>query len=366
MKIDMKYTALFSILLVVIACKKEDPEPEPRLEATYYPQNWTGGWEEVDPQELGWNTGAISDLYDFLDGSNTRGFVVLHNGKIALEHYNGNQLNGQPFERGSNWYWASAGKSLAGFAAAVAEEHGLLDYEQPVSNYLGGGWTSATTQQEDNILVRHLLTMTSGLDEGVANSDCTDPGCLEYLADPDTRWAYHNAPYTLSHDVISNAIGASFEGLVQDSIMGKIGVAGTWFWLGDNHVYFSSARSMARFGLLNLSEGTWNGEEILSAANHTTLVTSSQALNESYGYLYWLNGKSSFRLPGSQLQFNGSLTPSAPADMYAAIGLNSQLMMVVPSLKLVVVRLGEDPSGSEVPVDYPEALWVELNAVLNR
>lgn len=362
----MKYASILAGVLLFIACKKEEPTPEPQPEEIYFPANWTGTWEEVNPVDLEWNTAAISSLYDYLDSTNTRGFVVLHNGRVALEHYHGNQLNGQPFVRGSNWYWASAGKSLAGFAAALAMESGHLDFEEPVTTYLGTGWTSATAQEESNILVRHLLTMTSGLDDGVSNPDCTDPNCLEYLAEPDTRWAYHNAPYTLTHGVISNAAGTSFEAFVQDSIMGKIGVAGTWFYLGDNHVYFSSARSMARFGLLNLAQGTWKDDEILTSASHSTLTSTSQALNDSYGYLYWLNGKPSFRLPGSQLQFNGSLIPSAPADMYAAIGLNSQLLMVVPSLDLVVVRMGEDPSGSLVPVEYPRELWDRLNQVLNR
>lgn len=360
---------LFFILpfVWILSCRQEpEPQPDPIPDALYFPENWTGTWEEVTPEELGWNTGALSGLIHFLDSTATRGFIVLHKGKIAIEHYHGTQLNGQPFSRGSNWYWASAGKSLAGFGAAVAIQEGYLDEEQPVSTYLGPGWTSASSEQEDAITVRDILTMSSGLNDGVANPDCTDPSCLEYLTTPGTRWAYHNAPYTLSHDIIANATGQTFEEFIQDSIMNKIGAFGTWFWLGDNHVYFSNTRSMARFGLLNLNEGIWNGNEILSPNGHTTLVSTSQTMNESYGYLYWLNGKTSFRLPGSQVQFPGSLLPSAPDDLYAGIGSGSQLVMIVPSLDLVIVRMGEEPNSFAVPVQYPDELWKRLNSVLNR
>ncbi len=362
-----QYFLFVIALLLVVSCRNEpDPPPEPSVPSLYFPQNWTGNWETISTDVLDWNQAAIGDLYSFLDSTDTRGFIVLVNGRIALEHYNGNQLNGQPFDRNSNWYWASAGKTLAAFGAAIAMDEGMLDFEAPVSQYLGTGWSSLTAQQESNIVVRHILTMSSGLDDGVSNPNCTDPSCFEYLTDPETRWAYHNGAYTLSHDIIGSATSRTFDAFIIDSLTSKIGVAGNWFWLGGNHVYFSNTRSMARFGLLNLAEGVWNGEPLISKSTHQLLTTTSQTENLSYGYLYWLNGQTSYMLPGSQLSFNGNLIPSAPADMYAGIGKNGQLMMISPSLNMVVVRMGEDPSGYLVPVAYPEELWQKLNDVINR
>lgn len=363
----MKYWSILAVILFV-SCEKEPPPspPEPSEPSMYFPANWSGDWETIDPEALGWNTGAIQPMLDFLDSTNTRAFLVLVNGRMVIEHYNGQGLNGQPFERSSNWYWASAGKTLTAYVCGIAMQDGSLDLDASTSDYIGTGWTNASSTQEVNITVRNQLTMTSGLNDGVADPDCTDPPCLEYLADAGTRWAYHNAPYTLLQDVIGGATGETFTSYFRDSLSLKIGMSGTWYWLGSNHVYFSNARSMARFGILNLNRGNWNGTQILSKANHDLFTTTSQVLNPSYGYLYWLNGQGTYMLPGSQLTFSGNLVPSAPSDMYAAMGKNSQLLMVVPSMNMVVVRMGEDPDVSLVPTKFPEELWQRLNQVITE
>jgi CubicO group peptidase (beta-lactamase class C family) len=62
--------------------------------------------------------------------------------------------------------------------------------------------------------------------------------------------------------------------------------------VGFNNIYFSTARSMARFGLLNLNKGIWDTVPILNDTNYfTEMTTTSQDMNRSYGYLWWLNGK---------------------------------------------------------------------------
>lgn len=364
----MKQLAYISVLALLIGCGPDDPEPTPptpQVPELHIPENWTGNWETVDPADLNWNTAAIDDLYGFLDSSDTRALLVLYYGRIAIEYYNGEQLNGQPFNRLSNWYWASAGKTLTAVAAGVASDRGDLDLEASASDYLGAGWTSATSSQEQAIKVRYQLSMTSGLDDGVSNPDCIDPSCFQYLAEPGTRWAYHNGVYTKLHDVIGSATGTSFEEYVQNEVTGKIGIGGSWFWLGDNRVFFSSARSMARFGILHLNDGMWGEDTIISKTTLETLINPSQSINPSYGYLYWLNGGSSFQLPGSQISFNGSLIPNAPGDMYSAIGKNSQILSIIPSEGLIIVRMGEEPLGSLVPIDYHRDLWDRLDKVFN-
>ncbi|NVK27631.1 MAG: serine hydrolase [Flavobacteriia bacterium] len=363
----MKYWSILAVLLF-ISCEKEPPPspPEPSEPSIYFPANWSGDWETLDPEVLDWNTGAIQPLLDFLDSNGTRAFLVLVNGRMVIEHYSNQGMNGQPFERSSNWYWASAGKTLTAYTCGIAMQDGSLDLDHPSSDYLGTGWTSASSSQEMNITVRNQLTMTTGLDDGISNSDCTQPSCLEYLAVAGNRWAYHNAPYTLLHDVIGGATGATFDSYFRDTLALKIGMTGTWYWLIDNHVFFSNARSMARFGILNLNKGNWNGEQILTEENHDLFTHSSQPINPSYGYLYWLNGQGSYMLPGSQIKFQGNLVPSAPSDMYAAMGKDSQLLMVVPSKNLIVVRMGEDPDQSLVPTSFPEELWQRLNQVITE
>jgi CubicO group peptidase (beta-lactamase class C family) len=122
---------------------------------------------------------------------------------------------------------------------------------------------------------------------------------------------------------------------------------------------------MARFGLLLLNKGVWDGATILSDTQYFKQQTnSSQQINPSYGYLTWLNGKSSFMAPGSQIKFNGSLNPNAPNDMFCAWGKNGQYINVVPNQKLVLIRMGNAPGGSgsaSMAVGFNNEIWQYMN-----
>lgn len=69
--------------------------------------------------------------------------------------------------------------------------------------------------------------------------------------------------------------------------------------------------------------------------------------------------------PGIQIKIPTDITPSAPSDMYAAVGKNGQLLNIVPSQNLVVVRMGDNPDESLVPFTLQEDLWAILGRVLN-
>ncbi len=247
----------------------------------------------------------------------------------------------------------------------IAQENNLLSLDDPSSQYLGEGWTSAELEKENAITIRNQLTMTSGLND--LFFDCVTPDCLRYTADAGTRWAYHNGPYTLLESVVSAAAGTTFTSYFNTELRDKIGMNG--FWLstnGKNNVYFSNARSMARFGLLNLNMGTWGNTVILGDMDYmTSMSNTSQDLNLSYGYLWWLNGKNSYMVPGSQTQFNGLLIPNAPADTYAGLGKNDQKLYIVPGQGLVVIRMGEDAGEDQAgPSSFDNELWGVLRDLI--
>jgi len=95
------------------------------------------------------------------------------------------------------------------------------------------------------------------------------------------------------------------------------------------------------------------------------MVNTSQNINLSYGYLWWLNGKASYMVPTLQTKFKGSYAPNAPSDMYAGIGKNGQLVCISPSQGIVLVRMGNTPSTlGEVPTIFCNQIWQKLNAVM--
>jgi CubicO group peptidase (beta-lactamase class C family) len=290
---------------------------------------------------------------------------VLKDGKIVIEEYFGKQSNSTAdFTVTSNWYWASAGKTLTSAIVGIANSQGKINFDAKTSDFLGVGWTSLTPTQESKITVRHQLTMTTGLDDGVANKDCTDKACLIYKADPGTRWAYHNAPYTLLDGVITNATSKTLNAYISEQLLTKIGMDGSYLKIDLNNVFFSTPRSMARFGLLLLNKGKWDQTQLIPEDYLTLMTTTSQNINLSYGYLTWLNGKASSMVPGSQVVFPGEITSNAPDDMFAAMGKNGQLINVVPSKKLVMIRMGDVPDASLVPLTFQNEIWAKLNSII--
>lgn len=359
-----KYRLLLAIpVFLLFSCKKGESGDEgnvPDSAALYFPPVSGTEWQTTSAASLKWNQPAIEALYTYLDGKGTKAFIVLKNGRIVLEKYFGS------FTQNSDWYWASAGKTITAMLTGIAQEEGFLKLSDKTSKYLGAGWTSLTAAEEDLITIRHQLTMTTGLDDGVTDSDCTSPDCLTRKADAGARWAYHNAPYTLMDKVIESATGKTFQTWFQQKIRDRIGMKGIWVKSGYNNVYGSDARSMARFGLLLLNKGKWDETEILKDQEFfNAQINSSQNLNPSYGYLTWLNGKTKYMLPTLQVVFNGPLTPNAPSDMFCALGKNDQKIYVAPSQQLVVVRMGESAGNVQLAASsFDNELWGKLKQVI--
>lgn len=347
---------LFSILF--ISCDETECDCVlPPEEAMYFPPN-TGTWETKSPESLGWNTTNIALLDAYLIEKNSKSFIVLHNGKIVLEkYYNGHTAT-------TPWYWASAGKTLTATVTGIAAQEGYLNINNKVSDYIGTGWTSAPIAKENLITCKNLLSMNSGLNDDLG--DTVTPNNLQFVADAGTRWAYHNV-YVKLQDVVATATNQTWDNYFNNKLRNPIGMTGAWVTDPTAlSVYWSNSRSMARFGLLALANGNWNGTQIINSSYLNAATTTSQTINLAYGYLWWLNGKSSFHLPQSQLQFNGSIIATAPSDMYCALGKNDQKIYVVPSRKLVIIRMGDAADSSNLALsNFDEVLWQKINAVVN-
>jgi len=328
-------------------------------QSLYFPPLIGNTWDTTSAASLGWCTDRIDSLYNYLEQQNSKAFIVLKDGKIVLEKYFGT------FTKDSVWYWASAGKTITSYLVGKAQEDGYLSIKDTSSKYLGAGWTNCTIAQENNISIRNQLTMTTGLDDGVPDNHCILDTCLNFLAPAGTRWAYHNAPYTLLEKVLTTATGQPINTYTQAALKNRTGITGAWLTVDYDNVYYSKPRSMARFGLLFQNKCRWGTDTLLHDTTYIhDMLNTSQALNYGYGYLWWLNGKGSYMVPTSQFIIPGSYAPSAPMDMYAAIGKNGQIVSIAPSKGLVVVRMGNDPGEGEVPFLLCDNIWQRLNYVM--
>lgn len=205
--------------------------------------------------------------------------------------------------------------------------------------------------------------MTTGLDDATGNADDTSPRGPLYKGDAGTRWAYHNAPYTLLQKLVSHATGKTFN-YFDAKLRSQIGMDGEWRE-GSSNVYWSTARSMARFGILMQAKALWNGVDILGDPAFLAAATNtSQNLNLSYGYLWWLNGRPSAMVPQSGVVLPVSLCSSAPPDMFAAMGKDGQLLNIVPSKGIIVIRMGGNADNTLVPFSFQASLWEKLNSII--
>ncbi len=356
----MNYLNIVLLLLftVLFGCDKGEDSPSPGNGPMYFPSNTDDAWETTSLSSLGWNQNEVGSLIDFLVEKNTKSFMILVDGRIVMEAY----FDGHTSS--TTWQWNSAGKTLVTATVGIAQQDDLLNINHEVFQYLGAGWTNEPLEKENLITSKHLLSMTSGIND---TSQLVIKPRLTYMADAGTRWSYHNVFQKLM-DVVSEASNQEFEAYFNTQLKDEIGMDGFWNNGLIFTVYHSSTRSMARFGLLALNNGKWNGKSIVDEAFFSESTSPSQNINPSYGYLWWLNGKTSFMLPGGQTVYQGALVPNAPVDMFAAMGAEDQRIYVVPGKKMVIVRMGKasnpgNPNFALSGFDFD--LWQKINAVID-
>jgi CubicO group peptidase (beta-lactamase class C family) len=336
--------------------------------ALYFPTS-DATWQTVTPASVGWNAEALRAALEYAGDQRSSGVVILHRGRILGERFwklerapddpldrvhkmiTGRTADGQVVED-----VASVQKSVLSLLAGIARGRKLLDFEAPVSRYLGEGWSKAAPAQEAAITVRHLLGMTTGL--------AMDGS---YEAPPGTRWLYNTPVSSKIVQILERASGLEVDEYTRQWLTDPIGMSDSrWTarsWIeeagaGDGNTigFSSSARDLARFGLLVLADGRWNRHDVLADPDYLSeALTSSQTHNPAYGLLWWLNGKPRLG-PGGKLL--GQLVETAPSDLVAAQGALGRKVYVVPSLGLVVTRIGDEPPAKDFGVD----LWRRLMA----
>lgn len=339
---------LFGALLSLsAAAEREIPANRP-----YFPSTNTR-WQQVAPASVGWDEAKLKAALDFAGGNRASGVVILHRGKILAEQYwsldqdaqvgkkareygalvHGRDTDGRVIED-----VASVQKSVAAILVGIAQSRGLLKLDDPVSRHLGKSWSKASPEQELAITVRHLVTMTSGLKDD-----------LTFEAAAGTRWRYNTPAYSRSVMVMAAAAKQTPNDLTRAWLTGRIGMNDSR-WVSRASLngeaaanafgFATTARDLARFGLLILADGRWNEETVIADRDYLrAALHPSQTLNPSYGYLWWLNGQSALARGAGEL-VKGPLISTAPADLVAALGAVDRKLYIVPSLDLVVTRLG--------------------------
>ena len=320
-----------------------------------------------DPAEIPWPDGdlvAERELPDGIDGvalqaasdwafdrespeQVTLSLLVVKDGELIHERY---APGVDMTTRTRTW---STAKSIAVSLIGMLVDQGRMDLDEP----LGLEWlpraSSPETDPRNAITLRHVLNMSSGLypvDNGLeyatgsglaywAGASSIDGARNRALIrEPGTNWDYENYDTLLGVLAMKLALGdeQTYREFPRRALLDKVGMRNTLLSVdrfGDfilSSQVYTNARDLARFGLLYLQGGVWNGERLLSEAWIDFVRTPAPATAESgnfYGGQWWL-------VPDDR--------NDVPHDAYSTAGNRGQYVVVVPSHELVIVRRGLD------------------------
>ncbi len=169
------------------------------------------------------------------------------------------------------------------------------------------------------------------------------------MATPGTQWSYSSGSTNIVSRVIKNTFDtlsdnfafprrALFDKLGMRSAIIEPDASGTL--VGSSYMW-AIPRDWARFGLLYLNDGLWEGERILPEGWVAYSTAPTQSSSGLYGAYFWLNSTQ-------------ALYPSLPADLFECRGFVGQMVTMIPSKKLVVVRLGYNPKMISSSSDFHE------------
>jgi len=345
---------------------------------TYYPPpESTGGWRYLKTDEEvralgGMDPGKLEQVrrfHEYLYGGASWGMAIIRHGYLVREFYTFNVVSNTRFN-----VW-SCSKTFTGTAWGLLlddSRQGKLpnqqqvDLDSPAYAFIPAGQPLSDPRKE-RITIRHLLTMTSGIageNEGFfANPTATGDGAFEYAlgrcpnrfggwvdqlaAEPGTVWNYSDPAFAHLSLAFAHLAGQDLSPFLQTQLLKPIGIESfTWDIQGGSGFLgphtnahtgvYLSARELARFGYLALHKGAWNGQQMIPSWWQELATQTSQDLNPSYGYTWWVNTR-------------GTHWRNLPTDAFALAGYASNRCYIIPSLDLVVARVGTGPSTWDEP-----------------
>lgn len=285
-------------------------------------------------------------------------FMVVHKGYPIVERYR------PEFNQKTRFLSWSMAKSFTNALAGIMVKEGKMDIHKPVD--------IAEWQNDDrkNITINNLLQMQSGLkwnEDYGSGSDVNlmlhrESDFAAYVADhpskspPGTEWYYSSGSTNLVTGLIRKVINddEQYYRLAPEQLFNRIGMPDAVFevdasgtLVGSSYVY-ATARDYARFALLYLQDGIFNGERILPEGWVKYTTTPASGSDGAYGSSFWLNINNEF--------------PDAPANMFYCKGHDGQRIFILPDQQMAVVILGYSPKPDHV-MDFNSLLRDILSAV---
>lgn len=334
------------------------------------------GWPVASPSSLGLRARAIRRGAAEARRLDSTCFAVLRNGRLAGER-NWRLPRDEPREV------FSITKSVTSTLVGIAVRDGDLRLDDRVSRYVPQ-WRGTASE---SVTVRNLLSNDSGRFWSLetdytgllsARSRTRYAVSLPQQYAPGSAWAYNNAAIQVLEPVLERATGMPVARFARKRLFEPLGMTRTSFITdrADDAAVFYGLRTtcldIARLGRLHLNGGKVGGTRLLDRSWVKRAVgRSSTVHNAAYGYLWWLNRPGALRgatdpvdALGQPLRpVSGQLAPSAPEEVFAALGFGGQVLLVDPTTRTMVVRLGLPAQPGEEAYGFTNAARVLTRAV---
>jgi CubicO group peptidase (beta-lactamase class C family) len=317
------------------------------------------GWSTANPESVGLDGARLCGIAARLAATdaNVHAVVVVWHGKLAFEQYFagydepwGMGEGRHDFDATTKHDMRSVSKSVISLLVGIAIDRELIkSVDEPVVKFFPD-YAALKSPGWDNITLRHLLTMSSGIqwDENRAWKDPqndephlgseADP--YRYVlsksiaAPPDTVWTYNGGGTDLLGNIIERVTGQSLEAFAREALFAPLGIS-DWEWMKYRNERIASAaglrlrpRDAAKIGQLVLSKGAWAGRQIVSSKWIEQSVTPRfQAVGYFGGLFYY----------GQHWWMGRTLSGDRDVKWIAAQGLGGQRIFIVPELDLVMV-----------------------------
>jgi CubicO group peptidase (beta-lactamase class C family) len=310
-------------------------------------------WATADAASLGFDQAKLDAIAADAQAGGSNCLLVARKGKVVGEWY----WNGTDGAASQEVF--SATKSYASTLVGMAQEDGKLAITDKASDYI----TEWQGTPSEPVTIENLLANDSGrqLSPQIDYTQLPFSPDMDALAigltqehDPATTWGYNNAAIQTLDAILSRALGTDVASYAQDRLLDPIGMTHSRMTTdrsGNTKLFMglqSTCPDMARFGYLFLRDGDWDGTQIVPA-DWVEAATGqpSQDLNSSYGFLWWLNqpgtvlgaGQATGQGGASGASEDRQMVRGAPDDMYFALGLGGQIIVIDPGSETVVVRL---------------------------
>ena len=270
------------------------------------------------------------------EGNTTRSLLVVYKNQIIAEKY----VDG--FDQNSKMLGWSMAKSI------VSTVYGVLDQQNKININNFASIKEWENDERSQITINNLLQMNSGLDWEEDYTKISDVTKMLYLEEdmtksqirkplvgkPNESWCYSSGTTNLLVGILRQKFNTQQENLDfwysnlidrmgMHSMLLEADLAGNY--VGSSYAW-ATTRDWAKFGLLYLNKGNWNGDQIISEDWVKYVATPTNTSEGIYGAQFWLNA-------------SGKM-PDAPKDLFFAGGYQGQKVLIIPSKDLVVVRTG--------------------------